>query len=215
MSHPATFEDGLPVCDDKSGDPLQSPFTGLSLTDTLETRTGKKEFSHFNPVEKIIASESETALVRDNSGGINPFLRHFHTCDLGLKDLAGKVIPRHLDELQQPQPFTLHKNDALYVQGRQFQKKWGVSKEGFLNWKTLLSGWIDYPAIMLPNPSSWDHLQFDEMEKMSTTLSWLRKMLAQIQLGLDDVITFDMFPMLRNDLLDDVMEQMGLAKRNE
>lgn len=50
---------------------------------------------------------------------------------------------------------------------------------------------------------------------MSTTLSWLRKMLAQIQLGLDDMITFDMFPMLRNDLLDDVMEQMGLAKRNE
>jgi hypothetical protein len=49
---------------------------------------------------------------------------------------------------------------------------------------------------------------------ISTTLSWLRKMLEQMQLGLDDVVIFDMFPMLRDDLRDDVIKRMGPAKRD-
>lgn len=204
MSHSITFfEDGSPVFEDTSVDPLQGSLAGLSLTDVRETRTGEREPSRFNPFEAFIPPASEAT----GDLGRNP--------GQSVEDLTREVIPRHLDELQQLRQFTLHENDALYAQGRQFQRKWSVSEEGFLNWKALLSGWVEFPAVMLLNPSSWDHLEFDEMEGMSTTLTWLREMLAQVQLGLDDVIIFDMFPMLRDDLRNDVMKRMGPAKRDE
>lgn len=197
MSYSATvFEHG-------SSDPLQGSFNGLSLTDFRETRAGEREPSRLNPFEAFISPASETT----GDLGRNPLQ--------SVEDLTREVIPGHLRELQQPRRFTLDENDALYAQGRQFQRKWSVSEEGFLNWKALLSGWFEFPAVMLLNPSSWDHLEFDEMEEMSTTLTWLREMLAQVKLGLDDVIIFDMFPMLRDELRDDVMKRMGPAKRDE
>lgn len=60
---------------------------------------------------------------------------------------------------------------------------------GFLNWKALLSGWVDFPAVMLLNPGPQDHVPFHEMLDRSTTLSWLRETLAGTQLGLEIVKT--------------------------
>lgn len=110
---------------------------------------------------------------------------------------------------------TLDETDALYTQGRKFQAKWGISEEAFLNWKILLSGYIEFPALMLLNPSPRDHLLFHEMAYRSTTLSWSRNILAENGLRPDDVIFFDAFPMLRDDLRDNVLKRMGPAKLEE
>jgi hypothetical protein len=40
-------------------------------------------------------------------------------------------------------------------------------------------------------------------------------MLAEMQLGLDEVIVFDMFPILPDDLLEHVLQKLGPAKREE
>ena len=208
--------------EDESGDPLQGSLAGLSLTDTHETGEVESEPSRFNPFEAFLPPAPETGPLEDNSGASNPFapLLTTSTRERGLvqsiEDLTQDVIPQHLDGLQQPRRFTLDETDALYAQGRKFQEKWGVSEEAFLNWKSLLSGFIEFPAVMLLNPSPWDHVQqFYEMVDRSSTLSWLRNMFAETQLGLNDVIIFDMFPMLRDDLRDDVLKRMGPAKLEE
>jgi hypothetical protein len=76
-----------------------------------------------------------------------------------------------------------------------------------------IAGRLDrIPAVMLLNPSQKDHLPFQTMVSQSTTLSWLRDMLAEMQLGLDEVIVFDMFPILPDDLLEHVLQKLGPAK---
>lgn len=67
---------------------------------------------------------------------------------------------------------------------------------------------------MLLNPSPWDHLLFHEMAYRSTTLSWSRNILAENGLR-PDVIFFDAFPMLRDDLRDNALKRMGPAKLEE
>ncbi|KAL4744733.1 hypothetical protein BDW72DRAFT_187924 [Aspergillus terricola var. indicus] len=73
---------------------------------------------------------------------------------------------------------------------------------------------MEFPAVMLLNPSPLDHIPFQDMVEMSDTLSWLQETLAGMHLSIDDVIIFDMFPMLRKDLLE-ATEQEGRAKRDE
>jgi hypothetical protein len=54
---------------------------------------------------------------------------------------------------------------------------------------------------MLLNPSPSDHLPYGEMVGQSTTLTWVQNSLQPAQLALPDVIIFDMFPMVQDDLL--------------
>ncbi|KAJ6136939.1 hypothetical protein N7497_012191 [Penicillium chrysogenum] len=60
---------------------------------------------------------------------------------------------------------------------------------------------------MLLNPSPWDHLPFEDMIDESTTLSWLRKTLEGMNLSLDNIIIFDILPMLRESLRRDVLRE--------
>lgn len=129
--------------------------------------------SGFSLFEKFLRPASEAAPRVDDSDGVNPFKRYFPTATSvqSIKDLTRDTIPGHLSALRQPRQFTLQEKDALYVQGRQFQRKWSVSEGSFLNGKTLLSGCIQFPAVMLLNLSPSDHLPFQEMVDESTTLS--------------------------------------------
>ncbi|KAJ5971821.1 uncharacterized protein N7479_001739 [Penicillium vulpinum] len=193
-----------------SSDSLQVSLNSLSLTDSLteahETGIVKRSPRGLNPFEKFLRPGSEAAPVVNGSAELNPFKLYFsrNPSVQSIEGLTRNTIPRQLSALQQTRRFTLQETDALYVQARQFQEKWSVSEESFLNWKKLLSGWIEFPAVMLLNPSWWDYLPFQEMVVESTTLSWLQETLAKMQLELDDVIIFDIFPMLPDDLMKDV-----------
>lgn len=150
MPHPVDSASSL---EDESGDPLQGSLTGLSLTDARETETVESKSSRFNPFEVFLSPASKP--IQDDGGGFNPFAHYFKTGAgerdpvQSIEDLKRIVIPQQLAELQRSRRFTLNETDALYIQGRQFQKKWRISEEGFLNWKVLLSGWAKFPAVML------------------------------------------------------------------
>ncbi|OGM42776.1 hypothetical protein ABOM_008194 [Aspergillus bombycis] len=176
----------------ESGDPLQGSLTGLSLTDARETGTVERKPSGFNPFAPSSATDT---------GSVD--------------ELTRDVIPQQLARLQQPREFVLRATDDLYIQGQQFKEKWKVSENSFLNWKALLSGWREFPAILLLNPSPFDDLVFHRMVDKSPTLSWLEETLGKVELQLEDVIIIDTFPMLRDTLRDDILSQLGPAGRDE
>lgn len=173
--------------------------TGLSLTDSHETGIAKKEPSRFNPFEFFLET-SERAAVEDNSFGINPFAHYFATSALGresgqsVEDLMRDVIIGHLPGLQEARRFTLHE-ESLYAREAIPGE---VEHFGGLSQLEGIAVRLDrVPTIMLLNPSRRDHLAFEEMVSELTTLSWLQDILAEMQLGLDDVIIIDMFPSKR------------------
>ncbi|GLA33104.1 hypothetical protein AnigIFM63326_002383 [Aspergillus niger] len=86
--------------------------------------------------------------------------------------------------------------------GRQFQVKHGISEASFQNWKELLCGWLDFPVILLLNPSPFDVLGYEQMVQQSPTLGWLEKNLEVLKLKLHDVIVMDTFPMVTDILLE-------------
>lgn len=206
---------------DGSSDFGEALLTDLSLTDPRETGIVEQEPSGFSPFLALLHPAPETGPVESNTDGFLPSAGNLGTstgeCNSKqtIEKLTQEMIPKRLAELQKPRRFKLDETDDLCIQGRQFQKKWDIPEEGFNNWKALLSGWLEFPAILLLNPSPWDHLPFDEMVDKSPTLSWLQETLAELQLQLDDVIILDTFPMLQDDLRDDTLSQMGPAKRDE
>ncbi|KAL4948762.1 hypothetical protein BDW69DRAFT_198625 [Aspergillus filifer] len=67
------------------------------------------------------------------------------------------------------------------------------------NWKELLCGWLDFPIILLLNPSESDKLGYEEMIQQTPTL----------ELELRDVIVMDTFPMVTNEMR--MSKQYGLT----
>ncbi|KAL4756086.1 uncharacterized protein BDW70DRAFT_164825 [Aspergillus foveolatus] len=195
------------------GDPLQGSLASLSLADTRETEEDENSPSRFNPFSTLSVSANDIGLLYPFENNFSLSARQGNSGQT-VEDLTQKTIPRHVAQLQHLQQFTVNDTCDLYAQGRRFQQKWGILEESFLNWKTLLSGWMEFPAVMLLNPSPLDHIPFQDMVEMSDTLSWLQETLAGMHLSIDDVIIFDMFPMLRKDLLE-ATEQEGRAKRDE
>lgn len=60
-----------------------------------------------------------------------------------------------------------------------------------------LSGWMEFPAVMLLDPCPWKHIPFRDMVEMSDTLSWIQVTLAGVQLIIDDVISLICSPWSR------------------
>ncbi|PYH50341.1 uncharacterized protein BO96DRAFT_491635 [Aspergillus niger CBS 101883] len=68
--------------------------------------------------------------------------------------------------------------------------------------KELLYKWLDFPVILLLNPSPFDVLGYEQMVQQSPTLGWLEKNLEVLKLKLHDVIVMDTFPMVTDKLLE-------------
>jgi hypothetical protein len=66
----------------------------------------------------------------------------------------------------------------------------------------LLCGWLDFPVILLLNPSPFDDLEYEDMVQQSPTLGWLEENLELLKLELRDVIVLDTFPMVTDELLE-------------
>ncbi|KAB8213194.1 hypothetical protein BDV33DRAFT_185227 [Aspergillus novoparasiticus] len=183
--------------ENESSDILAGSLGALSLTE--KTVTVHATPAQYNPFAPFLVNEARAP-------------EAIHSID----ELMRVVIPQHLAGLQRCRRFQLAESDPLYLQGRQFQERWGVSESSFLNWMELLTGWMEFPAVMLLNPSPWDHLPHAEMVDLSTTLTWLEDTLQMAQLALQDVIIFDMFPMVRDDLLErtDVADRVALVQES-
>ena len=147
--------------------------------------------------------ESLSALQLDEGqreiGGFNPFTAYLNQPTVD--ELARETITPYLAELQAARRLEIDEPVPLYQEGRKFQKKYGISETSFQNWKTLVSGWLDFPAILLLNPSPFDSLSFEQMVESSPTLQWTQNTLGQMGLQLGDVIVLDTFPMVTEKLL--------------
>lgn len=168
--------------ENESSDTIAGSLSALSLTETPETVTVDATPAQYNPFAPFLANEVGAA-IDATPAQYNPFAS-FLSNEVGapeavhsIDELTRVVIPRHLTGLRRSRCFELAELDPLYLQGRQFQERWGVSEASFLNWLELLTGWMDFPALMLLNPSLCDYLPHAEMVDMSTTLTWVENTL--------------------------------------
>lgn len=134
--------------------------------------------------------------------GFNPFAPHLKSgSPRSVNDLARTLIPKYLSSLQQTRLLEINKTCPIYVAGRKFQEKHGISEASFQNWIQLLCGYLDFPVILLLNPSRFDALEFGEMVPQSQTLLWLKENLVILKLEMRDVTVLDTFPMVTDELL--------------
>lgn len=107
--------------------------------------------------------------------------------------IQGRLLP----DLQRRQNLTrLSPNDPFFQDARDICEREGWNREGLSNYITLLCGAFNFPAILLLNPSGWDHLPWDEMVQNSPTLTWLQQTLEPWGFTLRDIIIIDAFPFL-------------------
>ncbi|KAL4924634.1 uncharacterized protein BDV17DRAFT_284571 [Aspergillus undulatus] len=138
----------------------------------------------------------------ENPSRVNPFASYLVGGSFCfVDDLARKIIPERLSRLRQIHQLVVNESCPLYRVGREFQKKHEVPETSFQNWKELLCGWLEFPVILLLNPSPFDVLGYEQMVQQSPTLGWMEKSLEVMKLGLRDVIVMDMFPMVTVELL--------------
>lgn len=107
-----------------------------------------------------------------------------------------------LSRLRRTPQLVVNESCPLYHVRWEFQEKYGISEASFQNWKELLCGWLNFPVILLLNPSSFDVLGYEQMVQQSLTLRWLKKNLKVMKFELHDMIVMDMFPMVSNKLLE-------------
>ena len=91
---------------------------------------------------------------------------------------------------------------SFFDRAKELHQKHKWPEERFENFQRLLCGTRNFPCILLLNPKN-DYLPFDEMVKVTRTLTWLKDTLEEIGLRLDDVIIMDLFPMLTDEWLDE------------
>jgi hypothetical protein len=132
-------------------------------------------------------------------GGFNPFTPYLN--QRTVDNLTRETIAPYLAGLQGTQRLEFDESTLPYQEGRRFQKKYGISEASFQNWKTLLPGWLGFPAILLQNPTRFDDLSFEEMVEKSPTLQWTQNTLQDMGLQLNDVSVLDTFPMVTNKFL--------------
>ncbi|KAI1905728.1 hypothetical protein LOZ65_006943 [Ophidiomyces ophidiicola] len=109
-------------------------------------------------------------------------------------EIVPKEITSHPKHLKADDPFFRHINE--------FATKWGlISKESKNNIK-LACGYLDFPVIFLQNPCDTHTQQYDRMFSPGSTLYWVRKMLGQMNLTMDDICIWDMLLMISTQWLD-------------
>ena len=140
---------------------------------------------------------------------INPFLEFLSPVQ-ETNQLESLIHDHLLPNLQRRRNLTrLTPNDSFFQNAREIWERKGWTGEGLSNYETLLCGILDFPVILLLNPSGWDHLPWDEMVQSSPTLTWLQRMLEPLGLTLREIIIIDAFSLLT----DQKMDIMGNAEK--
>ncbi|GES58117.1 DNA polymerase zeta catalytic subunit [Aspergillus terreus] len=93
-------------------------------------------------------------------------------------------------------------DDPFFQRARDIWESRGWNGEGLSNYITLLCGILNFPAILLLNPSFWDFLPWDKMIQNSPTLAWIQEVLGRWGLSLRDIIVIDAVPLLTDQKMD-------------
>ncbi|KAI9035451.1 uncharacterized protein KD926_003477 [Aspergillus affinis] len=130
-----------------------------------------------------------------------------------LEDLIQDEFRPHLESHQRIT--RLEADDPYFQPARELWKRNGWDGEGLSNFIGLLCGILNFPAILLLNPSEWDNLPWNDMIRESPTLSWLQRTLEPLGLTLRDIIIIDVFPLLTNTRMDAMGAQEKQRVTNE
>ncbi|OQE70408.1 hypothetical protein PENNAL_c0117G07405 [Penicillium nalgiovense] len=106
-------------------------------------------------------------------------------------------------------------DNPFFQQVRDFWEKEGLEGNGLSNYIDLLCGILNFPPILLLNPSNWDRLALDDMISNSPTLSWLQDTLESFGFTLRDIVIIDMFPLLTDRKLNSIEEEERSRLCNE
>ncbi|KAJ5987677.1 hypothetical protein N7522_011925 [Penicillium canescens] len=93
-------------------------------------------------------------------------------------------------------------DDPFFQRARDIWERRGWDGEGLSNYITLLCGILNFPAILLLNPSFWDFLPWDHMIQNSPTLAWIQEVLGRWGFTLRDIIVIDAVPLLTDQKMD-------------
>lgn len=126
-------------------------------------------------------------------------------------------IQEHLlPSLHERQKITRIPDEHPYFQAaRHIWEREGWDGEGLSNYIKLLCGALDFPAIMLINPTGWDYLPWDEMIQHSDTLRWLQQTLEPLGFTLRDIIIVDAVPLLTREKMDSIEDAEKVRLSNE
>lgn len=144
----------------------------------------------FNPFQEYLSSQQDQveSLIRDH---VRPYLNS----------------RRKMSRLSADHPY--------FQPARDLWEREGWDGEGLSNYIALLCGILDFPAILLLNPSGLDHLLWDDMIRQSPTLSWLQQILESFGFTLRDIIIIDAFPLLTDRKMDSMGSEEKLRLTNE
>jgi len=147
--------------------------------------------------------------------GINPFLNTDNT-EQEPTQLETLIRDHLLPNLERRKNLLrLSPNHSFFQDARDLWEREGWDGEGLSNYITLLCGILNFPAILLLNPSGWDHLPWDHMIQNSPTLRWLQQMLGSCGLTMRDIIIIDAFPLLTDRDMNDMEKTEKLRLSNE
>ncbi|ODM18156.1 hypothetical protein SI65_06027 [Aspergillus cristatus] len=178
--------------------------------DVLSRHLEKTRISNPNPPEN-----------EDKTLSVNPFL---HLSDKATIDLSveWRTKPTELENLvnnlnttpnRRTWNYLSPENDCL-KDAKAFCERFNWSENIFMNFRRLLCGYQGLPLILLKNPKN-DDLTFEEMVNRTPTLLWIKQVLEEFNLTLDNVMVLDMFPFLTNDFLDSLDREERKARVKE
>ncbi|KAI1939191.1 hypothetical protein LOZ57_006151 [Ophidiomyces ophidiicola] len=130
--------------------------------------------------------DRNTPIILDKSNKYDKTLRPL--------EVVPEEITGHPKRLKADDPFFRHIDE--------FATKWGLISEESKNNIKLACGYLDFPVILLQNPCDTHAQQYDQMFSPGSTLNWVRKMLGQMNLTMDDICIWDTLPMISTQWLD-------------
>jgi hypothetical protein len=91
----------------------------------------------------------------------------------------------------------IYPDHPCFRKSRAYARRWRISAQAVDNHIKLACGNPRFPVLMLLNPSpEHDTLSFDAMVRHCRTLKWIKGVLREIGLTLDDIIILDICPLL-------------------
>lgn len=167
-------------------DVLVNKFKTLELEETSKVL--------FDPFLEHIPALQTLKSEETSKAPFNPFLEHIPGPE-NLEELLKETIkPAHIERIRP--------NDPFFTRAEKLRDKYGLSQQGFENFRRLICGIRNFPCILLQNPKN-DELEFDKMVTETFTLDWLQNVMSDIGFKLDDIIILELFPMLTDTWLGD------------
>lgn len=113
---------------------------------------------------------------------------HYVRVRRSIRDTMAKYTLSH--------PRRLEADHSFFGVIANFASRWGLSSEELNNNIRLACGDLSFPIILLQNPCNSHNEQYDRMFLPGSTLHWVRAVLEELNLTMDDICIWDAIPLI-------------------